>query len=323
MKNTFFALIAILSVSVAHAQCNELFISEYIEGTRNNKAIEIYNPGPTAIDLSGYRLTRWQNGSAVWGSQYSDVLSGSIGSNEVKVLVIDRRDTTQTGQDTPVTYNLRIKADLFLSKDYNTSFSMSFNGDDALSFDKLNTANNQWVPVDIFGKIGQQPQLPSNPSRTIGWSDSFPNNTGLGLWCTIDKTLIRKALVTTGIKTNPANFNPRKEYEVYPVNTFDSLRTHNCICNKFPAQVKTTRVLVLQIFPNPTTGNINAFLDAPVAMAYATDAQGRKIALSFDMQFPNGYAIASLNTANLSAGVYQLQAITTGNKTYTTRFIKQ
>ncbi|MFN5217619.1 MAG: lamin tail domain-containing protein [Sphingomonadales bacterium] len=323
MKNTFFALFAILTAAGAHAQCSELFISEYIEGTRNNKAIEIYNPTWNTINLSGYRFTRWQNGSAVWGNQYSDVLSGTIGNNEVKVLVLDRRDTTQINQDTPVTYNLRIKADLFLSKDYNTSFSMSFNGDDALSLDKFNSATNQWVPVDIFGKIGQQPQLPSNPGRTIGWSDSFPYNTGLGLWCTIDKTLIRKASVTGGVKTNPANFNPRKEFDVYPVNTFDSLRSHNCTCNKFPAKVKTTPIAALQVFPNPTTGNISAFVDAPVAAAYATDAQGRKIALTFEMQFPNGYAIATLKTSGLSAGVYQLQAITTGNKTYTTRLIKE
>jgi hypothetical protein len=323
MKNTFFALFAILTAAGAHAQCSELFISEYIEGTRNNKAIEIYNPTWNTINLSGYRFTRWQNGSAVWGNQYSDVLSGTIGNNEVKVLVLDRRDTTQINQDTPVTYNLRIKADLFLSKDYNTSFSMSFNGDDALSLDKFNSATNQWVPVDIFGKIGQQPQLPSNPGRTIGWSDSFPYNTGLGLWCTIDKTLIRKASVTGGVKTNPANFNPRKEFDVYPVNTFDSLRSHNCTCNKFPAKVRTTPIAALQVFPNPTTGNISAFVDAPVIMAHAVDALGRKIALTFDMQFPNGYAIASLKTSGLSAGVYQIQAITTGNKTYTTRLIKE
>ena len=323
MKNTFFALIGLLTAFGVQAQCNELFISEYVEGTRNNKALEIYNPGNSTIDLTKYRITRWQNGSAVWGNQYSDVLSGSIGSNEVKVLVIDRRDTTQTGTDTPVTYNLRVKGDIFLSKDYNTSFSMSFNGDDAVSLDKFNTATNQWVPVDIFGKIGQQPQLPSNPSRTIGWSDSFPYNTGLGLWCTIDKTLIRKASVTGGVKTNPANFNPRKEFEVYPVNTFDSLRTHNCICNKFPAKVETIATAVLQVFPNPTSGNISAFVDAPIIAAYAIDAQGRKVALKFDMQYTNGFAIASLNTMALSAGIYHLQAITAANTSYTTRFIKQ
>ncbi|MBM3399914.1 MAG: T9SS type A sorting domain-containing protein, partial [Bacteroidetes bacterium] len=75
--------------------------------------------------------------------------------------------------------------------------------------------------------------------------------------------------------------------------------------------------------PNPTTGNINAFVDATFTAAYVTDALGRKVALAFDMQYPNGFAIATLNTAELSAGVYQLQLITTSNKTYTTRFIKQ
>ena len=79
MKKTLFALGCILSMVKLGAQCNELFISEYVEGTRNNKALEIYNPGTTTIDLSNYRVTRWQNGSAVWTSQFSDVLSGTIG----------------------------------------------------------------------------------------------------------------------------------------------------------------------------------------------------------------------------------------------------
>ncbi|MEY3984418.1 MAG: hypothetical protein RL160_1977, partial [Bacteroidota bacterium] len=41
----------------AMAQCNELFLSEYCEGTGNNKALEIYNPGTTEVDLTKYRLT--------------------------------------------------------------------------------------------------------------------------------------------------------------------------------------------------------------------------------------------------------------------------
>lgn len=323
MKNTLFALIGLLTTLGVQAQCNELFISEYVEGTRNNKALEIYNPGNSPIDLSKYRVTRWQNGSAVWGSQYSDILTGTIGANEVKVLIIDRRDTTQTGTDTPVTYNLRSKGDLFLSKDYNTSFSMSFNGDDALSLDKLNPANSQWIPVDIFGKIGQQPQLPSNPSRTIGWSDSFPYNTGLGLWCTIDKTLIRKSSIKQGVTSNPANFNPKKEWSVYPVNTFDSLRTHICDCNKFAASVEKLTTKTLQIFPNPGSSMINAFVDADITRIFAIDATGRKIELNAEMQHPNGFAIANINTTTLSAGIYHLQAITANNTTYTTRFVKQ
>ncbi len=323
MKKTLFALGCILSMVKLGAQCNELFISEYVEGTRNNKALEIYNPGTATIDLSNYRVTRWQNGSAVWTSQFSDLLSGTIGSNEAKVLVIDRRDTTQTGQDTPVTYNLRVKADLFLSKDYNTSFSMSFNGDDAMSLDKLNTATNKWSPIDIFGKIGQQPQLPSNPSRTIGWSDSFPNNTGLGLWCTIDKTLIRKHGIKQGVSANPANFNPRKEWEVYPVNTFDSLRTHICDCNKFAARNQEIAAQQVQLFPNPATSEVKAFFQGAVISIIAMDMQGRKVQLPFEMQYPNGFAIATISTASLSSGVYHLQAIGAGQENYSARLIKQ
>ena len=44
------------------ALADDLFISEYIEGSSNNKAIEIYNPTDTAIDLTGYRLEIYSNG---------------------------------------------------------------------------------------------------------------------------------------------------------------------------------------------------------------------------------------------------------------------
>ena len=87
--------VAILCAFQVKAQCNELFISEYVEGSRNNKALEIYNPTNSAINLSNYRVTRWQNGSAAWTAQMSDVLSGSIQPKDVMDLVIDRRDTTQ------------------------------------------------------------------------------------------------------------------------------------------------------------------------------------------------------------------------------------
>jgi predicted extracellular nuclease len=35
----------------------EIFISEYIEGSSNNKAIEFYNPTGVAIDLRGWQLS--------------------------------------------------------------------------------------------------------------------------------------------------------------------------------------------------------------------------------------------------------------------------
>jgi Lamin Tail Domain/Secretion system C-terminal sorting domain len=314
------AAFALLAASLT-AQCNELFISEYVEGSRNNKAIEIYNPGKEAINLSNYRFTRWQNGGAVWSKQFSDSLYGTIGPNEVRVLVLDRRDTTQTGQDTPVTLVLRLKADLWLSKDYNTSFSMSFNGDDALSLDKK--VNGQYVPVDIFGKIGQKPVLTSNPSRTIGWSDSFPYSTGLGLWYTIDKTLIRRTSVTKGVSANPTYFNPKTEWIPYPENTYDSLRTHNCICNTYSAGVDNAQQAELFMYPNPTAGNVMVIVPFEPAKTQVIDATGRVVEIATEYNIINRFRTVECMVSELPAGVYTLQVFSAQGAVVSGRLIKE
>lgn len=56
-----FSVLAIFSL--ANAQCDDLFISEYVEGYANNKSIEIYNPTNAAVDLSQYSLARFSNGA--------------------------------------------------------------------------------------------------------------------------------------------------------------------------------------------------------------------------------------------------------------------
>ncbi len=223
--------VAIISAFTASAQCNELFITEYIEGSRNNKAIEIYNPTGAAVDLSQYRFTRWQNGSSTWSSQYSDALSGTIQSKDAIVLVLDRRDTTQVGVDTPVVLALRVKADLFLSPDYNTSYSMSFNGDDALSIDKNN--GGTYLPVDIFGRIGERPTNANGTTSSPvgGWTDQDPFNSGQGVFWTTGKTLYRKANIEAGITSNPSQFNPTVQWDTLPQNVYMGLGYHYCNCN--------------------------------------------------------------------------------------------
>ena len=43
----------------------DVMITEYVEGSSNNKAIELYNSGDTAIDLAGYKLVRYKDGATV------------------------------------------------------------------------------------------------------------------------------------------------------------------------------------------------------------------------------------------------------------------
>ena len=43
--------------------CDDLIISEYVEGTSNNKALEVHNPTPFDIDLTPYVMEVYNNGS--------------------------------------------------------------------------------------------------------------------------------------------------------------------------------------------------------------------------------------------------------------------
>ena len=45
--------------------CDDLIISEYVEGTSNNKALEIHNPTPFDVDLTPYVMEVYNNGSDV------------------------------------------------------------------------------------------------------------------------------------------------------------------------------------------------------------------------------------------------------------------
>lgn len=340
MKKLFGLFASLTFASVGFAQvtpCGELFISEYVEGSNNNKAIELYNPTNEAIDLSKYRFTRWQNGSATWDKQYSDTLSGSIAPKSVVVLVLDRRDPNGVGVDTPVVKELADKADLFLSKDYNRSYSMSFNGDDALSLDKYNAQYNTWILVDIFGKIGERP---SNPGRSTGsWSDSFPYNNGLGLWYTIDKSLVRKSWVRTGVDTlarvktgvqalveqawNPKYFNPSIEWEIYPRNHFDSLGSHTCNCatasNETIKSVSTVRV-----FPVPSSDILNVNSATPIKAIRIFNMSGQEFPVLYmdALQSNEAKGLKVLNIENLENGIYQIRIDLGDGSSVDQRFVK-
>lgn len=293
-KNLLLAVAAFSATGNLSAQCNELFISEYVEGTGNNKAIEIYNPGNQPVDLTQYRLTRWQNGTSTWQNNYSDTLRGTLQPNGVVVCVLDRRNPNGTGVDTPAAATLQAKANLFLSADYNRNFSMSFNGDDAVSLDKR--SGNSWVPVDIFGKIGERP--------VNAWTDSFPYNMGIGLWLSANKTLVRKPNVTGGVRTNPTQFNAKAQYLVFGANIFDSLGSHICDCNKFAASSPSLPAVAWSVFPNPASNGrlmVMAEADGNIRLF---DLSGRQLEVMIRRQTMGQWTI---ETEGLSKGAYILQ----------------
>jgi predicted extracellular nuclease len=97
----------------------EIFISEYIEGSSNNKAIEFYNPTGVAIDLGAgnYQLEIYFNGNTTPNTTIN--LSGTIAPDDVFWLA-------------------DIDAVLGITPDQ-TNGSNFFNGDDAVVLKKNGT----------------------------------------------------------------------------------------------------------------------------------------------------------------------------------------
>gem|GEM_PF-609532 len=171
----------------------DLIFSEYLEGSSNNKAIEIFNGTGSDIDLINYKLELYSNGSATASSTLS--MSGTLMNGSVYV----------------VTNSLSIASILAVS---NISHAVAnFNGDDALAIKKINPA----VYVDIFGRIGNDPGT--------AW-------TGDNSYTTLDKTLVRKSSVYAGITVNPTGTGPTAfttlttEWDMYDMDTVSYLGSH-------------------------------------------------------------------------------------------------
>ena len=256
MKNIYsLILTSIISCGLQAQNCTDLFISEYVDGSYNNKAIELYNPTSDAIDLSNYALSRWSNGSQ---QPLRTVLSGTIAANDAFVVGLDKRDPNGEGYETPLwngwyvytdsitglldsVYtsedDLMGRVDLFICPNYEDG-TMYFNGNDAVT---LETSSGDII--DVFGKIGEDPGE--------AWGDE--NDT----YWTKDQTLVRKASVTGGFLYNPTqpySFDPTLEWDSLPKNTFTELGQHSCNCTDNMSITESESVITL--YPNPNSSGL-------------------------------------------------------------------
>lgn len=257
MKKTLLILSTVLTSFVYGQDCSKLFISEYVEGEENNKALEIYNPTNAPIDLSQYIIIRFSNGDAAALTTYSVQLTGMIPAYGTHVGVIDKRNPSGTGNELPVWQPLQDKADAFYSPVYLVSSSFSFNGNDAVALAKgnINDPANA-VLYDIVGKIGEDPGA--------SWTTGAPSYTPAdgGAYITKDMSLIRKETVLKGVTTPIITvFNALAEYDsiVAPfkdgtgtiIGDWSTLGVHACNCA--PAGINEVQAKTVSIFPNPTS----------------------------------------------------------------------
>jgi hypothetical protein len=337
MKKSLLAIFTVAAGFSFSQDCAKIFISEYVEGWSNNKALEIYNPTAAPIDLSQYFVARYSNGATTATVANAVQLSGTVGAYDVYVAVLDKRDPNGTGQEAPIWDSLEVKGDGFYSPVYNTSNAFYWNGNDAVMLAKgtlpasattlINATNvPNFTIIDVFAKIGENPanETGSSAGNDGAWSTGFPYSTGLGVLITKEHSMLRKASVKKGVTANPSFFDPLLEWDSIPAvivrldangdtlfgtsgnpildGNWNSLGNHNCACN--PVSVNEIDLVSFDVYPNPSNGTIAINLQENNSDVSVLNSLGQQIWGKDAMQ--NG-----LYTIELPAvkGVYFVQVV--------------
>ena len=263
---TTMAVLALIAPTAASAQCTELFISEYCEGTGNNKGLEFFNPTGSPIDLGPYVLQRWSNGEA--GMTDETNLIGTIPAYGTWVLVNGQTEDVDLGggATSPMADpEMQAYADQ-LDNPYPAPTYM--NGDDALVLIK----NGNQV-VDIFGKPGEDPGAAWTNDAENGFVDVGDGAT----WLTSNHTLRRKFEVTGGVTLPPLAFDTFLEWDTLSVNTWDNLGMHACACGGNNVEALRVRPEA-QLFPNPSSnGTFEITANLPVERITVHTAAGQLV----------------------------------------------
>jgi hypothetical protein len=274
-KILFFGIGTAISIDAAFAQCDEPFFSKYMESIGSNKALEIYNPRPTPLNLSGYVIKRYRNGETGSPANQQLALEGIVPPFGVWVVVngqTTEENLPDGGISPPSDPRLRAIANQ-LGNAY--PGPMYFNGDDAVELVKVDGASE--TMIDLIGKIGEDPGT--------AWTSQPPYVGSAGRWLTANNTLIRRREVKSGVRSNPAQFNGLAEWDTLaprPANNdtaawWQPFGSHTCDCQTTAREFGASSFPGLQLFPNPASDRINLVLSQPARQVVVYSLSGKTI----------------------------------------------
>ncbi|MCP9292939.1 lamin tail domain-containing protein [Gracilimonas sediminicola] len=190
-----FALLGFVNVQAQEA----LIISEYIEGSSNNKAIELFNASGDTLNLDDYQLAQSVNGGG-WEYYHTFPTGASLAPYQTYVLANSSIDSAL--YDTTM-------ADEVLSY----PSAVHHNGDDARAV--IHISGTDTTIIDVFGDPDNDPGS--------GWDVAGVSNG------TQNHTLVRKSNVFSGNTTALASFGTdaaSSEWIVKDENDFSDLGMH-------------------------------------------------------------------------------------------------
>jgi predicted extracellular nuclease len=280
--------------SVASAASTDLFFSEYVEGSGNSKALEIFNDtgSPVNLGTEAYNVQMFFNGSQTAGTTVD--LTGTVADGDVFVLAQSMADPA------------------ILAVADQTSSASWFNGDDAVVLRKGTDV------LDVIGQIGFDPGTE--------W--------GTGLTSTADNTLRRKPTIVAGDPNGSDAFDPATEWNGFANNTFDGLGAHTVTGGNAPVVVTCPPTLSIRqgvagtaavsatdadgtvtsltlgsVTPAPATGSISLTGVTPAS----ADGGTATATLSVDASVPAGSYAVELDAANDDATPQTATCTTTVN----------
>ena len=318
-----------------------------MEGSGNNKALEIYNPTTQTIDLSNYYIVRYSNGASTWTEGGITRLTGTLGSFKTFVFVNGQIETSGTSPAcSPVLQALADQLDgAYPAPTY-------MNGNDAMALIKttdggapLENGTNV-IAVDLLGEVG----LGANIAQQTGWSyvkdttvtylangvevtgkvinhivqKNATNGTSFGpFWLswTSNHSLVRKATVVDGVKINPSPFNVSLEW--YPLVALDSLGlevyediwtnlgTHECVAASAGIGENDFGAR-LDVYPNPaSSGRFTISSGIAVKEVEIYSVIGQTV---YRQSYNKMLQQIEINDADLQKGLY-LVKVTSRNNT--------
>jgi len=284
MSNLSDEIIAVTNNNDANS--TEIFFSEYLEGSSNNKALELVNLTNADIDLSAYSIKRQSNGGlngADW--EFNFPLTGkTIKSQDVFVIVNEA-----AGEHPASKSKKAIAAGDFLisiadsirvhNGDTNFGAPLNFNGDDPIGLFKNN------VLIDIIGTYN---------SGQIDFGE--------------DKTLRRKKNIT---QPNTV-FDITNEWDIFDKDNADDFGKHSAITLSIDDFSKPD----ILFYPNPVQDFLTISNKSTKKITNITiyNILGKKV-------FQEKNPINKINIKKISKGIYML-TFEVENKIYKSKIIK-
>ncbi|NLA39759.1 MAG: T9SS type A sorting domain-containing protein, partial [Methanomicrobiales archaeon] len=189
-----------VKVTVRDNILNTVFISEYIEGSSNNRALEIFNGSGQKINLNDFRIAQANNGGG-WQHYHEFPKGATLENGDVWVIL-----------------NGSCDEDLFSPSDADEVLEypsvVHFTGNDALALEWTPDAGDNWIQIDVFG----------DPLSNIEFDVAGIEKAAM------DHTLIRKPEIRRGNTdwaSSAGTNEDDSEWIVMDMNYFDDLGSHS------------------------------------------------------------------------------------------------